>query len=75
MCLDDVAEVREVVSTKATAGILKNLIRSKKQDLINNFMDQLKYFKDSPSFTHRQTFVGMMQSIFVDFFIPEEDQP
>jgi len=68
LCLDEVASVRGEASVSATAGILKNLVQSNKSDIIANFMEQLKYFKDSPSCQHRQTFVCMMQSILCDYF-------
>ena len=63
-CLDDVAQVREEASTIATASIIKNLLKSGNQEYIDSFIDQMRLLKNSQTYTHRQSFCGMIQSIF-----------
>ena len=60
LCLDDVFEVRETAAKKVTAAVLKNVTKSGRQDVLNNVLDQMKFFKDSEVYSHRVIFIGMI---------------
>ena len=64
LCLDEVAIVREQAAKQATASIIRNLASS--QDEIEYAASRMKYFFESPSCTHRQVFVWMIESIIFD---------
>jgi hypothetical protein len=64
LCLDDVFQVREEASTQATASIIKNLQKSGDSKYIESFIDQMRLLKESSTYVHRQSFCGMVQSIF-----------
>lgn len=61
------AQVREAASIEATAGILHNFLCSPNPEHLRNFLDQMSLFKESNKYNYRQTFIGMLQSIFIDF--------
>lgn len=64
LCCDDVAQVREQVSTQTTAAIIKNLLKSDKY--LSTFIDRMKEMKNSLYYCHRQAFAGMIESMLVD---------
>lgn len=67
LCLDEVAQVREAASIEATAGILHNFVSSSNPEHLRSFLEQMELFKESNKYNYRQTFIGMIQSIFIDF--------
>ena len=64
LCLDEVAQVREKVAIHSTASILHAFLGT---SYLQEFINQMKEFKDSNRYNFRQTFVGMIESIFLDF--------
>ena len=64
LCLDDVASVREKVALHSTASILHSFLGS---DYLKEFINQMKEFKESNRYNFRQSFVCMIESIFLDF--------
>jgi hypothetical protein len=64
LCLDEVAQVREKVAIHSTASILHAFLNS---NYLQEFINQMKEFKESNRYNFRQTFVGMIESIFLDF--------
>ena len=74
LCLDEVAEVREATATRTTASILHNFFNCADKTYLTQFVDQMRQFKESNRYNFRQSFVGMIQSILVDFCeVDEED--
>ena len=53
LCLDDVAKVREATAGLATVGILKNFITSNNSFFLDNFINEMRFFKNSKTYTHR----------------------
>lgn len=51
----------------ATASIVKNFISSNNVFFFDSLINEMKFFKNSKTFTHRQTFVGMIKSMLLDF--------
>ena len=75
LCLDEVAEVRETTATQTTASILHNFYDCPDKTYLTQFVDQMKQFKESNRYNFRQSFVGMVQSILVDFCYVNESEP
>jgi hypothetical protein len=67
MCLDDVAQVRETASRETTVSIIKNFISSNNKQYLEGLLQEMNFFKKSNIFLHRQTFIGMIHSILIDF--------
>ena len=77
LCLDDVAVVRETTATTATASIVRNFVSSNNLYFLDNFINEMNFFKNSKTFTHRQTFIAMIKSILLDFcnpLVPKDQQ-
>ena len=56
-----------MASTQTTASILHNFLKADNKEFLQQFVDQMRQFKESNRYNFRQSFIGMIQSIFVDF--------
>lgn len=67
--------MREATATKTTASILHNFYDCPDKTYLTQFVDQMKQFKESNRYNFRQSFVGMIQSILIDFCDVNENDP
>ena len=59
--------MREAASLEATASILHNFTSCDNDSFLDGFLEQMELFFESNKYNYRQTFICMIESIFLDF--------